>query len=281
MWRHASWSTGKKAIVTGLIAVALTYSPETNNQGSAIPNETTAQISEEVEENIEVDSEDSSIRKRLKAEEAKLDSIAKVEEEYERLKCIGDADAFHRELQEMHEELQSFRKTEDFSYYGFAPGGEYFPWLEKIGKMKDDPRDRCCLMYKKCVAGDLEMLGMEYASNNGRDTEYSIRTSKLFRGDNSQAENITTILTSGKWYEGGTLHKATIARWKTSTERNKLATCGDFIATYDKSISSMTILKARAVSLMTCIDVATSGLDYTNDFEVATMAALCIQEMDY
>ena len=31
------------------------------------------------------------------------------------------------------------------------------------------------------------------------------------------------------WYEGGTLHNATIGRWRTATARDKLATAADFV----------------------------------------------------
>lgn len=40
----------------------------------------------------------------------------------------------------------------------------------------------------------------------------------------------TVVSKTKKWYEGGTLHKSKITEWKNSTERNKLATCGDFCA---------------------------------------------------
>ena len=187
----------------------------------------------------------------------------------------------------MHEELQSFRKTEDFNLYGFGRGGKFYPWLEKVGKMKDDPRNKCCLMYKNCVAGELEMLGLEYVTSDGVDTEYSIATSKLFGGSLPKSKNTESTSSSASnsnssnWYEGGTLHQATVARWKASNEQNKLATCGDFMATYDKSVSSMAVLKMRAEELKTCIDVATSGSDETNNVDVTTVAALCIQEMGY
>jgi hypothetical protein len=33
-----------------------------------------------------------------------------------------------------------------------------------------------------------------------------------------------------KWYEGGTLHKATALEWQNATYDNKMATCADFFA---------------------------------------------------
>jgi len=45
-----------------------------------------------------------------------------------------------------------------------------------------------------------------------------------------------------RWYEGGTLHKAKISEWKVATEENKLATCADYMATVDNTVS-MDVLK--------------------------------------
>ena len=181
MWRHASWSTLVKAVITGLFAVVLFWNPKSEDGGLELQRETADQLVEEDDGNIDAGSEDLSAQKRLEAEQARQDSIAEVEKEREKQKCISDADALFLKLQEMYVELQSFRKTKDFNNYGFGRGGKYYPWLEKIEKMKDDPRNRCCLIYKGCVAGELEMLGMEYVSSNGQDTDYSISTSKLFR----------------------------------------------------------------------------------------------------
>ena len=289
MWRHASWSTFTKAIITGFFAVALLWNPKSDTGAYEIQNTTTDQLVEEAESDIETELEDLSSQTRREAGQLKQDSIAEVDKEREKQTCIDDADALYAELQEMHEELQSFRKTDDFNLYGFGRGGKYYPWLKKIGEMKDDPRNKCCLIFKNCVAGELEMLGMEYVTSDGKDTEYSMATSELFGGPSPRSTNTTSTSNStsksysnsSNWYEGGTLHKATVARWKVSTEQNKLATCGDFMAAYDKSVSSMAVLKMRAEELKTCIDIATSGSDYTNNLDVTTMAALCIQEMGF
>lgn len=85
---------------------------------------------------------------------------------------------------------------------------------------------------------------------------------------------------SKEWYEGGTLHKATVKQWKSATQKNKLATCADFMAVTDNSIS-MTELKSRATNLMNCIDEATRGLDELNNDKVSEMATLCIITLGY
>lgn len=98
--------------------------------------------------------------------------------------------------------------------------------------------------------------------------------------DNSKSKNKTANSTVKQWYEGGTLQKVKIAEWKTATEMNKLATCGDFMAIVDNSVS-MNILKKRAEDLKLCIDEATRGLDNTNNEAVSTIAALCVKQMGY
>ena len=293
MWRHSSWSTLTKTVITGAFAVALLWNPDKDADPLADLLEdrekAVYQQAEEVEDNEVVKdnlislSKDLRTQLRLEVEKAWQDSLNGDQEA--RQKCIDDADALYIELKEMHEELQSFRKIEDFKFYGFGRGGKYYPWLEKIGKMKDDPRNKCCLIHKNCVAGELEMLGMEYVTSDGRDTEYSIATSKLFGGPSPKTRDTkatsASYSNSLNWYEGGTLHNATIAQWKVSTDQNKLATCVDFIASFDKSISSMAMLRLRAEEVKICIDIATSGSDYSNSIDVATMAALCVTEMGY
>jgi len=84
----------------------------------------------------------------------------------------------------------------------------------------------------------------------------------------------------GQWYEGGTLHRARIHEWKRASEENKLATCADFAAKINKSVS-MEVLLGRAVELRACINEATRDLDSVNDEKVADIAALCVTTLGY
>ena len=84
----------------------------------------------------------------------------------------------------------------------------------------------------------------------------------------------------GKWFEGGTLHEATIAEWKKATEENKLATCSDFIAKI-KKVTSLEDLKKRSVELKVCITTATKGLPSTDNAKVRDIAVLCAVELGY
>jgi hypothetical protein len=83
-----------------------------------------------------------------------------------------------------------------------------------------------------------------------------------------------------EWHVGGTLHNSKITEWETATNKNKLATCADFMAKVDNSVS-MDVLKKRAQALQICIDEATVDLDNPNNYEVSAIAALCIPMMGY
>lgn len=80
----------------------------------------------------------------------------------------------------------------------------------------------------------------------------------------SSSSDDTTKSASDEWYVGGTLHQATISEWKNATEKNKLATCADFVAnikkmnneSYNGDVASM---KKDAIQMMNCIDEAVKG----------------------
>ena len=129
----------------------------------------------------ETPSVDSLVNKTISDDEKKKRFEA---EEKKRLKCIEDAKALHEELCDLHQELESFRKTDDFINYGFGRGGKYYAWFEKVSDLKNDKRNTCCMRNYSCVAGDLEMLGMEYVSTSGFENEYTRTTSALFKPQN-------------------------------------------------------------------------------------------------
>lgn len=99
-------------------------------------------------------------------------------------------------------------------------------------------------------------------------------------GSDDTESNSGQSSSTEKWYVGGTLHQETISTWKSSSYKNKLATCGDFMATVDNSVS-MEELKERAVQLVVCIDGATDGLEETNSMKVSEIASSCIILMGY
>ena len=99
-------------------------------------------------------------------------------------------------------------------------------------------------------------------------------------GENNPKPTTRTQIKVEKWYQGGSLHKAKIVGWKNASEKNKLATCGDFMATVDNTVS-MTELKVRAENLKICIDEATRDLDNMNNESISSIASMCIVTMGY
>jgi len=100
---------------------------------------------------------------------------------------------------------------------------------------------------------------------------------------NTRSINVETnglIIPTLKWYEMGTLHKAEIYDWKRANDKNKLATCADFISIYRPNYSEQE-LKFAATELQACIDDAIIG---HNDFDgesVAALATLCMTGLGY
>jgi len=86
-------------------------------------------------------------------------------------------------------------------------------------------------------------------------------------------------LNTNKWYDGGTLHNSSVTSWRNATYKNKLATCGDWMATVNNKIS-MEELKDRAEKLLICIDEAVAmdknGQEISGNLKCADIATSCI-----
>ncbi len=83
-----------------------------------------------------------------------------------------------------------------------------------------------------------------------------------------------------KWYQGGSLHKATVTEWRDATYRNRLATCADFVtgtllsSGYDeRKIDIENQVRPAATGLEACISEAASGVGPTES--VSFLAAMC------
>lgn len=77
------------------------------------------------------------------------------------------------------------------------------------------------------------------------------------------------------WYDGGDLHRATLAEWIAATEHNRLATAGDFVAKLSK-LDDLEKLRTMAERLMACLDEASAGAGKENDDKaVSEIAATC------
>ena len=97
-------------------------------------------------------------------------------------------------------------------------------------------------------------------------------------GDDNSSSKQTT---NQEWYSGGTLHQAIIADWKVASDKNKLATSADMMATVDNTVS-MDELRIRAENLNKCIDEAVD-IDETviDESKVSEVGALCIIALGY
>jgi hypothetical protein len=86
------------------------------------------------------------------------------------------------------------------------------------------------------------------------------------------------------WYDGATLHKSSVSNWRTATHRDKLATCGDWMAVVDNKIS-MEELKDRAEKLLICIDEAVAMDEYgqkiSGNLQSVDIATGCITLLRY
>jgi hypothetical protein len=101
-----------------------------------------------------------------------------------------------------------------------------------------------------------------------------------------------------KWYEGGTLHSATIDEWRSASPENRLATCAEFVAAlWSKGrlredmaakIKTPDDLLVPVTALVACIDKATEPeadpkrdkQTYANQ-NVSGIAAACVARMGW
>lgn len=116
------------------------------------------------------------------------------------------------------------------------------------------------------VLGSIILLTIGYISDS--NTSSSSRSSS--RSSTSVQE----------WYEGGTLHKASIPEWKRATDRNKLATCADFVSTYRPNFTSQQ-LRFAATELKNCIDEAIRGHSGFDNESVAAVGVICMTGLGF
>lgn len=83
------------------------------------------------------------------------------------------------EFKSLYSELLAFKDNADFKNYGFGQGGPYYEWLTKVKDLKEHP-DSKLLLKKGIVAGELEQLGLAYASSAGKETEVTKSFNKFF-----------------------------------------------------------------------------------------------------
>jgi hypothetical protein len=79
------------------------------------------------------------------------------------------------EISRLYLELQNFKNDPQFHRFGFAPGHKYRNWQLETKRLIDStPRDVGMeVMREGVVPGDLLMLGSEYLTSKGKETEYT------------------------------------------------------------------------------------------------------------
>jgi len=85
------------------------------------------------------------------------------------------------------------------------------------------------------------------------------------------------------WVRGATLQNATVARWNSATAANKLATCGNWIAAWEKAgltakkYGPLSDLRPDAEELRGCLNQALQGARDTET--VNPYAAICASQL--
>lgn len=83
-----------------------------------------------------------------------------------------------------------------------------------------------------------------------------------------------------EWYEGGTLHKATMGQFLQASHSNRLATVADMVAYVTEKTGrgrvNFTDLKRNTEDVVRCMTVGTSGIDISQDMSVSNIALSCM-----
>lgn len=100
------------------------------------------------------------------------DSVHKVKEEikFKSLKA---------EYEDLYYMLLKFKNTKEFKEKGFGQGSKYSVWLTRLKEINTQENSQLMLNNCGILFGDLEMLGLEYASNGGSENKYTRDTKKM------------------------------------------------------------------------------------------------------
>jgi hypothetical protein len=83
-------------------------------------------------------------------------------------------------LHKLYLELMSFKDDSLFHKVGFTPENKYSNWLDRVGKLNEDPRSKT-LLKKGISVEDLLKLGLEYFKSGGKETSFSRFANGEFR----------------------------------------------------------------------------------------------------
>ena len=95
---------------------------------------------------------------------------------------------------------------------------------------------------------------------------------------------ITSPAMAAKWYEGGTLHEATRTQWAKATYENRLATCGEYVASSSTGARLLktkgwNALKPRSIRMEKHMTDILTGEKYKK-IDVPEAAIMCLSALD-
>jgi len=130
----------------------------------------------------------------------------------------------------------------------------------KVAKVPASNIDENIRLYAKLLKLDpvnVRFIGkLSHYEEKRRDAEAAAEAQR--HAAQRAAAAVEAKKVGGEWYEGGSLHKATLSQWSAAPYRNKLATSGDFVAGMrDKiNVNTQTIedVKTYAVHMVKCIN---------------------------
>ncbi len=83
-----------------------------------------------------------------------------------------------------------------------------------------------------------------------------------------------------RWFDGGTLHDATVAEWREAEERNQLATAADWVVVLDNDVPASE-LQPRATELTICTNTAIDGVEGLDESPAREIALVCALQLGY
>ena len=94
------------------------------------------------------------------------------------------------------------------------------------------------------------------------------------------ADYTPTTTSSKQWFQGGNLHNATVAQWKSATYKNKLATASDWLAAtkwkgHLNSPDDFDKIKVKAQMLVKAVDEVVT-VKQTDSMQVNEIAAAIV-----
>ena len=125
------------------------------------------------------------------------------------------------------------------------------------------------LGYSSCGVCNPDVFLMNSNTTHAPQTQENPANSRIKDNSNGTVE----------WYEGGTLHNATVAQWKKATEQNKLATCADWlVALFRENMLNIDLFETQytlpgfSTALSNYVDKASIYVNNSNKILVRTVA---------